>query len=98
MYVFTQPMNSMWNKVTIFSSLTGLNSEFAFSKTSFYTKVKEPSLPYYSPIAGGRIDAFISFPRILTGCEMQTYPFRIWVIISIFYNDKHYTMSTLKSV
>ena len=27
--------------------LTGLNSEFSFSKTSFLTKAEEPSLPYY---------------------------------------------------
>ena len=28
-------------------SLTGLNSEFSFSKTSCLTKAEEPSLPYY---------------------------------------------------
>ena len=36
-------------------SLTGLNSEFSFSKTSCLTKAEEPSLPYYLLIAGGRI-------------------------------------------
>ena len=36
-------------------SLTGLNSEFSFSWTSCLTKAEELSLPYYLPIAGGRI-------------------------------------------
>ena len=35
-------------------SLTDLNSEFSFSKTSCHTKVKEPSLPSYLPIAARR--------------------------------------------
>ena len=42
-------------------SLAGLNSEFSFSKTSCLTKAEEPSLPYYLPIAGGRIIGFIPF-------------------------------------
>ena len=33
--------------------LTGLNSEFSL------TKAEEPSLPYYLPLAGGRIIGFI---------------------------------------
>ena len=51
-------------------SLTGLNSEFSFS--SCLTKAEEPSLPYYLPIAGGRIIGFIPFPRVLVLCEMQS--------------------------
>ena len=35
------------------------------------TKAVEPSLPYYLPIAGGRIIGFIPFPRVLVQCEMQ---------------------------
>ena len=51
-------------------SLTGLNSEYSFSKTSCLTKAtEEPSLPYL-PIAGGRIIGFIPFPRVLVLCEM----------------------------
>ena len=46
-------------------SLTSLNSEFSF------TKAEEPSLPYYLPIAGGRIIGFIPFPRVLVLYEMQ---------------------------
>ena len=53
-------------------SLTGLNSEFSFSYTSCLTKAEEPSLPYYLPIAGGRIIGFIPFPRVLVLCEMQS--------------------------
>ena len=45
-------------------SLTGLNSEFSFSRTSCLTKAEEPSPSYYLPIAGGRIRGFIPFPRV----------------------------------
>ena len=55
-------------------SLTGLNSEFSFSKTSCITKAEEP---YYLPIAGGRIIGFIPFPRVLVLCEMQSVSSRI---------------------
>ena len=53
-------------------SLTGLNSEFSFSKTSYLTKAEELSLPYYLPIAGGRIIGFIPFPSVLVQCEMHS--------------------------
>ena len=42
------------------------------------TKAEEPSLPYYLPIAGGRIIVFIPFPRVLVLCEMQSVSSRIW--------------------
>ena len=42
-------------------SLTGLNSEFSFFQTGCQTKVKEPSLSYYLPIAVGRIVGLIPF-------------------------------------
>ena len=86
-----QPLRSgrIWHKV----NLSGLNSEFFFSKTSCLTKAEEPSLPYYLPIAGGRIIGFIPFPRVLVRCEMQSVSFRIWtrVAVSISYDDNHYT-------
>ena len=77
-------------------SLTGLNSEFSFSSTNCPTKAEEPSLPYYLPIAGGRIIGFIPFPRVLVLCEMQSIRSRIWtrVTVSISCDDKHYTMDT----
>ena len=49
-------------------SSTGLNSEFSFS--GCLAKVKEPSLPYYLPIAGERVE-FVPFPRVLALSEMQ---------------------------
>ena len=58
-------------------SLTGLNSEFFFSYTSCLKKAKEPSLPNYLAIAGGRIIGFIPFPRVLMLCEMQSASSRI---------------------
>ena len=30
-----------------------------------HTLVKELSLPYYLPMAGGRTDGFLAFPRVL---------------------------------
>ena len=53
-------------------SLAGLNSEFSFSLTTCLTKAEEHSLPYYLPIAGGRIIGFIPFPRVFVLCEMQS--------------------------
>ena len=46
-------------------SLTSLNTELSFSLTGCDTKVKEPWLSYYLPIAGWRIVRFIPFPKIL---------------------------------
>ena len=51
----------MWHKVIFKWSSIGLNSEFSFFLTSCYTKVKEHSLPYYLPIAGGELlDLYLS--------------------------------------
>ena len=69
--LFTQPL-CLGTKSIFKQSLTGLNSEFSFSETSCLTKSEEPSLPYYLPIAGGRIIGFIPFPRVLVLCEMQS--------------------------
>ena len=81
-------------------SLTGLNSEFSFSLTSCLTKAQEISLPYYLPIAGGRIIRFIPFPRVLVLCEMQSASSRIWtrVVLSISYDDNHYTTGTSTTI
>ena len=71
----------------------GLVKDFSFSLISCLTKAEEPSLPYYLPIVGGRIIGFIPFPKVLVLCEMQSVSCRIWnrVILSIFYDDNHYT-------
>ena len=93
--IFTQllSLGRIWHKVNFLKrSLTGLNSEFSFSKTSCLTKAEEPSLPYYLPIAGGRIIGSIPFPRVLVLCEMQSVTSRIWtcVTVSISYDDNYY--------
>ena len=97
-YIFTNPSTRAgYDTRSIFKwSLTGLNSEFSFSLTSCLTKAEEPSLPYYLPIAGGRIIGFILFPRVLVLCEMQSITSRIWtsVAVSISYDDNHYTIGT----
>ena len=96
--IFTNPSTRAgYDTRSIFKrSLTGLNSEFSFSKTSCLTKVEEPSLPYYLSIAGGRIIGFLPFPRVLVLCEMQSVSSRIWthVTVSISYDDNHYTTGT----
>ena len=77
-------------------SLTGLNSEFSFSKTNCLTKAEEPSLPCYLPIAGGRIIGFMPFPKVLVLCKMLSVSSRIWtcVAMSISCDDSHYTTGT----
>ena len=64
--LFTNPSaRAGYDTRSIFKrSLTGLNSEFSFSKTSCLTKAEEPSPSYYLSIAGGRIRGFIPFPRV----------------------------------
>ena len=46
-YLPTPSARVVYDTRSIFKrSLTGLNSEFSFSKTSCLTKAEEPSLPY----------------------------------------------------
>ena len=61
--LFTNPSaRAEYDTRSIFKrSLTGLNLEFSFSQTSCLTKAEEISLPYYLPIAEGRIIGFIPF-------------------------------------
>ena len=63
-------------------SLTGLNSQFSFSKTSCLSKAKQRSLPYYLPIAGGRIIGFIpNLSRL--GFELESScPFPTMIMIT----------------
>ena len=93
-----QPLHSgrIWPRSIFKRSLTGLNSEFSISWTSYLTKAEEPSLPYYLPIAARGIIGFIPFPRVLVLCEMQSVSSRIWtrVVVSISYDDNHYTTGT----
>ena len=97
-YLLTPPLGQDMTQGQFFKrSLTGLNSEFSFSKTSCLTKTEEPRLPYYLPTAGGGIIGFIPFPRVLVLCEMQSASSRIWtcVAVSISCNNTHYTMGTI---
>ena len=63
-------------------------------------EAEEPSLPYYLPIAGGRIIGFIPFPRVLVLCEMKSVSSWIWsrVAVSHSYDDNHYTMGSMKII
>ena len=99
MYIRSKP--SVWvgcNAKSIFQqNLTRLNWEFSFSQTYWHTKVKEPSLLYYLPIAEGRIFGFMPFLRILMVYEMQLASSMIWThfTMSISYDDNHYTTFSL---
>ena len=97
--IFTNPSTRAgYDTRSIFKwSLTGLNSEFSFSLTSWFTKAEELSLSYYLPIAGGRIIGFIPFPRVLVLCEMQSVSSKNWtcVAVSISYDDNHNNTGTL---
>ena len=57
--------------------LTGLNSEFSFSKTGCHTKAKEPHLPNYLPIAGETIVGIVLFLKIFALSKIQTALCRI---------------------
>ena len=84
--IFTNPSaRAGYDTRSIFKrSLTGLNSEFSFSSTSCLTKAEEPSLPYYLPVAGGRIIGFIPFSRVLVLCEMLWHINHCWLFNSKF--------------
>ena len=61
--------------------------------------VKEPCLPYYLSIVGGRIVGVIHFPRVLVQCEIQTASFRIWTrLVSISNCDSDYTTGTKRMI
>ena len=94
-FIYTNPSaQARYDTRSIFKrNLMGSNSKLSFSKTSCLTKAEEHSLPYYLPIAGGRIIiGFIPFPGILVLCEMQSVSSRIWtrIAVSISYDDNHY--------
>ena len=62
----------MPHKVNFKAKFNRFNSEFYFSYTGCHTKVKQPTLFYYLPIAGARILGFKPFPRVLALGEMLT--------------------------
>ena len=100
-YLPTPPLGQDMTQGQFFKqSLTGLNSEFSFSKTSCLTKAEEPSRSYYLPIAGGRIIGFIPFPKVLVLCEMQSVSSGIWTRVAVFisYDDNNYTTGTSRCI
>ena len=101
MHIYQDSTRAGYDTRSIFKrSLTGLNSEFSFFETSCLTRAVEPSLSYYLAIAGGRIIGFIPFPKVLVLCKIQLAWSRIWtrVVVSISYDDNHYTTSTFKQL
>ena len=54
-YIFTQPLCHRINKWR----KAGLNLMCFFCKTGYLTKAKEPCLPYYFHIDGGRTNGFM---------------------------------------
>ena len=70
--------------------------QFLSGVKQVWIQAEELSLPYYLPMAGGRIIGFIPFPRVLVLCEMPSVSSRIWtrVVVSISYDDNHYTTGT----
>ena len=60
-----------WHKINFWE-------EFNSFEFSFPSPTEKPSLPYYLPIAGGRIIEFIPFPKLLALCEMLSASSRIW--------------------
>ena len=97
-FIFTNPSaRAGYDTRSVFKrSLTGLNSDFSFSYTCCLYRAEEPSLPYYLPIAGGRIIGFIPFPRVLVLCEMQSVSSRIWTRVAVFisFDENNYTVGT----
>ena len=73
MYLPTPPHGQDVAKGQFFPwRLTGLSSEFSFSQNGFLAKTKEPSLPYYLPVGGGRIIGLLPLLLVLVRCEMQS--------------------------
>ena len=58
--------------------------------------VKEPTLPNYLPMTGGRIVELVLFPYF-SRCDMQTAQFKVWtqLAVSVSFNHNHYSRSCL---
>ena len=78
----TAPQHVGWNTRSIFKQ--SLKSKFSF-ETGCLTKAKEPNLPNYLPVAGGRTD--IALWHHVESCnatqyEINSVSFSIWKFIS----------------
>ena len=82
------PSPSEWpwydTRSIVWRGLTGLNTQFSFSKTGCYDILKKHSLPYYLPIDRVKINGFIPFRMIIVLCKkyIQTAFARIWTRIA----------------
>ena len=63
-----------------------------FLESSYHTKVQEPNLPLYLPVAGERIVQCIYFPRVLVLIEMKTASLRVFKFGSTSLNSNRYSM------
>ena len=73
----TPLLQTKCNIKTIFKQSTaGSNLEFSFSLVGCFTKVKEPSLPYYLTLPEERTDEFMPFSRALAFAP-QSYPLSV---------------------
>ena len=83
----------------LYPSVTGTDfgGDSCAIEWSCHTKVYEPSAAHYLPIAEEKIIGFIPFPRVLAQRQIKTALSRnrTRVTVSISFNDKHYTTSTL---
>ena len=73
-YIYIYPTSQYGQDVTVSTfkhSISGLAFEFSF-QTGCLTTAKDPSLPHYLPIAGEIIRGFLTSPRVLVLCEMQS--------------------------
>ena len=70
-------MRRMQHKVVFYAEFNRFEFRVFFSYNGCNTKVKEPNLLNYLSIAGGRINEFLPYPRVLALCEMQTVSSRI---------------------
>ena len=91
MCVYTAPHQQDARQGQFYVKFTGLNSEFSFSYTGFHTKVREPSLPYYLPIAGDRRIGFIPYPSVLVQ-SWNTVSIYIYIYIYIYLLNEHFLL------
>ena len=91
LHIFIQPSHTI--RIRNKRRLTGLNSEFSFSKIGCYTKVKDPCLPHHWPIAVERILEFILLPSVFVLWEIQTTFTKTctWVTVFISNDDDSYS-------
>ena len=81
---------------SILRTLSGLNSEFFFSRNGCHINVKGPNLPHNLHIDKERKITFIPVPKILALYEMQTASSSIWTQVAVsISNDDEITQWTL---